>query len=144
MTFPDLTFAREIVASMHNDTCSITLPGDIADAVLDPVTLELTPPADAALYDGDCSVSVDNVDPRPGEEGGAERTVERYRVKLPYGAPAIPEGARVEVTAVAEDHDPAMVGLVLWVISSPLKSLTVQRVLRCSRIRPQPDIGEAP
>jgi len=128
----DLTPAREAVESLLMlDTCTIREDADgNTDDVLDPVTLQLTDAADAAVvYTGICSVRN-----REGEAGitADELAMGEYVVSIPHNATRVPrESDRVTIDT---SRDPSLVGRLLAVRTVVSKTLLVSRKLLCDSV----------
>lgn len=120
-TGPDLSFAREQVEALMDDTCVIFLDDEgTEDDVLDEVTGELQPPADdtANVYDettlgyedrpleGRCKVTPQgNDNPRYRNEAGEILSTRWYNGSIPWDSPLPVEGAILRVTSSRRDPE---------------------------------------
>jgi hypothetical protein len=122
-----LTRAQASAAAVLHDRCRLTRDSEgVADDVLDPTTLELTPPAlDAStIYEGQCLVAdLSNLTRQAPDVRDA--LAHRYRVRLPASAPEPRVGDRF--VALSAALDAALVGKTMVVVDIVLASLLVTR-----------------
>jgi hypothetical protein len=116
-----------------SDQCTISRDSEnVYDDVLDPVTLQLSPPAsdEAPVYAGPCLVGA--VQRSEAERGGQYLQANRYSVKVPYSAPVVVVGDLIEITSSV--FDPQLVGAVFVVREIVKTSLLVWRKFICEDI----------
>jgi hypothetical protein len=108
------------------DSCTIrTDPLRLADATLDPVTLELTDvDASVQVYSGKCFVSRSGRGADARGPDGERRAREQYGLHIPFDAPTLHKGQTVTMTTAV---DAGLQGKVLVITETELATLYVWR-----------------
>lgn len=123
---PNLEFARRRMERLMTDKCIIhEKPLRLADAPVDPVTLEIDESAVGSLvYSGKCLVSRES---RVGSERPVEgeyRSSLAYKLAIPWAAKVINKGHLVTMTRAA---DKGLAGKVFTITDTKLGTMTVSR-----------------
>lgn len=141
MAGPDLTLAAEKVTSLMDDTIVIRRDvEDTDDDTLNEATGAMSSPNPDAttVYNGPCMFRpLAQGSDRQLLEGGAARSLTRYRVALPLSAPEIKPGDVGIITA--SRRDPVAVGLTLRVTEKLEKTFAVNRSFVCEQREPVRD-----
>ena len=124
----DLTAARDAVATIMVDACTVTRDAQgTDDDTLDQNTGTLTPPVPdtTTVYTGPCLVRPAQNQPRAVSEGGAAITASLYECSLPYSAAVPNPGDVLTVTASAWDAD--LVGRTFRVKEGMVSGVNIRR-----------------
>lgn len=138
-TGPDLTVAREAVEALMDDTCIVTRPGDPDDDVLDIDTGEIGSSSTATPVYGPDTLGFEDrelgsrckfkpaSDNQPDEQewGGDTRPRRFYSIGLPWDAPDVQEGDKIDCTS--SRRDPLLVGQTFIVREVVYSTMLVQR-----------------
>ena len=124
--------ARRAVAGVMQDACIIEQAGTENLRFLDPDTGQLidTNP-DTLVYEGQCFITPGQF--RTIDEGGRERVLKSYNVKIPWDAPTPSRGDVVIPTASVYDNE--LVGRRLTIDEVTVTSVLVWRQLIAWEIR---------
>lgn len=127
----DLSFAKQIVAELATDTCTIQRDQGTSDDTFDPNTGTWTKTGPTTTYTGACMVrDSTNVAAGRGVEGAVEGTEQRWVVKLPDLTADVAVGDLVTITASV--NDPRLVGRRFVVADIGGGTFKVSRTLLCT------------
>ena len=124
--------ARRVVAGVMHDACWIEQADTESLRFLDPATGQLidTNP-ETLIYQGPCFITPGQF--RVIDEGGRERVLKSYNVKIPWDA-SVPSRGDV-VVPTASKYDSELVGRRLTIDEVSLTSVLVWRALVAWEIR---------
>lgn len=126
-TGPNIESGRRAVEALMDDTAMVLVePTDPRTWPMDPITGQLTPPADTVVYDGRAKLKPDTQGRIPVEEGVLTYATADYTFGAPiHECPELLPGMRILMTS--SRRDPGLPGQIFEVVQPIFGTLAVQR-----------------